>query len=52
MNLIAIARRSDLEHSVPLTWNGGPMPYLHLNARSRQITFEEIHEVFLEEVNR
>jgi hypothetical protein len=52
VRLIPIARWSGLEHDTPITWNGGPMPYLHLNARSRHITDEEIYEVFLEEVNR
>ncbi len=52
MRLIPIARRSGQEYDVPLTWNGGPMPYLHLNARSRQIPVEEIHEVYLEELSK
>lgn len=33
-----MARRSDEDRVGPLTWNGGPMPFLHLNARSRHIT--------------
>lgn len=50
--MIRIAQRSNKEHDGPLTWGGKPLPYLHLNARSRYIQPEEIWEVYLEEVNR
>jgi len=47
-----IAQRSNQEHSGPLTLNGKPLPYLHLNARSRYITTDEVMDVYLEEVAR
>lgn len=47
-----VAARSNKEHAGPLTWNGKPLPYMHLNARSRYIMREEILEVWGEEVNR
>lgn len=49
---IRIAHRSDQEHDVPLTWNGQPLPCLHLNPRSRTITSAEIAEIYLAEVNK
>lgn len=52
MNFISIAQRSNQEHDGPLTWGGKPMPYLHLNARSRYIFTEEVWDVYLEEVSR
>ena len=45
-------QRSNKEHRTPLTWCDLPMPYLHLNARSRYITTEEILTVFIEESHR
>lgn len=50
--LIPVAQRSNQEHTEPLTWGGEPMPILHLNARSRYITTEEILAIFEEETNR
>lgn len=49
---ISVAQRSNQEHSEPLTWGGEPMPYLHLNARSRYITTEEAIAAFAEEMHR
>lgn len=52
MNFISIAQRSNREHAGPLTWAGKPLPYLHLNARSRYIQPEEIWDVYFEEVSK
>lgn len=49
---ISVAQRSNQPHSEPLTWGGEPMPYLHLNARSRYITSDEAIAAFAEEMSR
>lgn len=51
-DVIFIAERSNLEHTVPLTWRGKPMPILHRNARSRYITREEVMDVWKQETSR
>lgn len=40
------------KHDSPLAWAAEFMPFLHLNARSRYITSEEIEEIYLEEISR
>ena len=47
---VIVAARSNQEHVGALTLNGKPMPFLHLNARSRYIQPEEIHEVYVEDI--
>jgi hypothetical protein len=52
VNLTYNVTRSNVPHREPLTHLGDPLPVLHLNARSRYITTDEILAVFVEESTR